>query len=83
MGRLWVEVGDVEPGTVVELVSGTVDGPRWSEPLRAMVWGKDYYLTRVVWLDGWQVTGDDHVADCTAVEVLDETPPPTLWAPDA
>ena len=83
MGRLWVEVGDVEPGTVVELVASVLDGEPWDKPRRAMVWGKDYYLTRVVWLDGWQVTGDDHVADCMVAVVLGETPPPTLWATDA
>lgn len=74
-----VEIGDVDPGTVVHVVAGTLEGPEWTAR-RAMVWGKDYYLTRVVWLDGWQITGEDHLADCVAVRVLDETAPPDLFA---
>ena len=76
-----VEIGDLKPGTVVQLVAGTLDAPDWppSQQRRAMVWSKDYYVTRVVWLDGWQPLGEEHLADCVTVVVLDETPPPSLF----
>jgi len=73
-----VEIGGVPAGTVVEVIGGTLDDLTWS-PRRAMVWSKEFALTRIVWLDEFRPTGEEHVADCVAVRVLPDIAPRHLF----